>query len=345
MGKIKPKYRHAACVWTVNDGSSRFSGPSRPSLSSADTAKKVKLIGEGKTGVKGIEFHYPNEINEKNAKQVNKVMKDYGFVTAMVTPNNHHFSINRGLSSAHKSERKQGIERAKRTIDMAYELGTKVVVFWQGGEKYDDYTSINFCDAINWYVDSVNKIIRYDVEEKEDRITLAAEAKPNEPGRHMLFQTDSDYLGLRHLLEHPEKFKLNPETGHSEMIGLDPVQTLAHILMQDALGHYHLNKQWGLKFDTDDQVDFDKPRLFLVKLLMEAGFDGFVGHDIQPRHNYNAKDNIRVIKESVANAKALEQLVSEINWKQIEKMEKEGAYLDAKMTLDKYMQRGPKRRK
>lgn len=339
MNDVKPRYRHSACVWTIGDGSSRFTGVSRPELTSAGTVSKVKLIARGKTGVEGVEFHYPNEINEGNARVVKKVLKDAGLVTAMVTPNLHHFTVHRGLSSARESERRNAIGRAKRTIDMAYVMETQVVVFWQGGEKYDDYTSINLRDAIRWYADSVNEIIRYDRFEKQDQVVLAAEAKPNEPGRYMLFQTDTDYLALRKLLEYPEKFKLNPETGHSELTGLDPVQSLVHILLHDALGHYHINKQFGTKFDTDDQVDVDKTRLFIVKELVQAGFSGFVGHDIQPRHNYSPEDAVRVIKESVANTKILERLVAAVDWKRVERLEVEGEYLEAKMYLERQLKK------
>lgn len=332
---LKPKYKHSACVWTLGDGSSRFTGVSRSSMVGIDTVKKVKKIIAGKTGVRGFEFHYPNEINEDNYKKLRKVLNDNGMSTAMVTPNNHHHSTHRGLSSAHKKERKATVERAKRTIDIAYEMGTTVIVFWQGGEKYDDYTSINFQEAIRHYADSANKIIRYDKEKKEDKCVLAAEAKPNEPGRFMLFQSDSDYLALRPLLEYPEKFKLNPETGHSELTGLDPVQSLAWVIACDGLAHYHINRQFGTKFDTDDQVDVDKTRLYLIKELIQSGFNGWVGHDIQPRHNYSDEDNVRVIKESVSNAKLLEKLVASISWKKIGDLEQAGRYLDAKIYVDK----------
>ena len=331
------KLKYAACVWTVGDGATRFTGASRTSLGAADTVRKVKLIIEGKTGIKGFEFHYPNEISEENCREIKKLLDASGTKTAMVTPNNHHHSVHRGLSSVHKSERKGAIERAKRTIDMAYEMGAKVVVFWQGGEKYDDYTSINFQEAIRNYVDSVNEIIRYDKEEKGDKVTLAGEAKPNEPGRHMLLQTDSDFLVMRSMLEYPDKFKLNPETGHSMMVGLDPVQSVAWALATDGLAHYHINKQYGIKFDTDDQADVDKTGLYIIKELVDAGFDGYVGHDIQPRHNYNAVDNIRVIKESVDNCKKLEKAVAATNWQKVAEMEKAGEYLDAKMYLDKVL--------
>jgi len=334
---LKPKYRHAACVWTIGDGSSRFSGPSRPSLANASTISKVRLVIKGKTGIKGFEFHYPNEIDEGNCKKLKRILDDNGMKTAMVTPNNHHHSVHRGLSSANRKERKACIERAKRTIDIAYEMGATVVVFWQGGEKYDDYTSIDFQEAIRYYVESANEIIRYDKEERDDKVVLAGEAKPNEPGRYMLLQTDSDFLTMRGMLEYPEKFKLNPETGHSEMIGLDPVQSLAWIMANDALAHYHINTQHGCKFDTDDQVNIDKTRLYLVKELITAGFSGFVGHDIQPRHNYSAEDNVRVIKDSVANCKKLEKLVAAIKWDKVSEMETAGQYLDAKNYVDKML--------
>ncbi|MBI2195128.1 MAG: TIM barrel protein [Planctomycetes bacterium] len=335
----KPKYKHSACVWTLGDGSSRFTGVSRPALTGADTVKKVKLILAGNTGVSGFEFHYPNEINEKNFKAIRTLLAGHGKETAMLTPNNHHHSTHRGLSSAHASERKAAIERAKRTIDLAYEMGTTVIVFWQGGEKYDDYSSIHFQDAIRHYADSVNQIIRYDKEQKGDRCVLAAEAKPNEPGRYMLFQTDSDYLAFRSLVAYPEKFKLNPETGHSELTGLDPVQSLAWIIACDGLAHYHINKQHGTKFDTDDQVDVDKTRLFIIRELIQSGYRGYVGHDIQPRHNYTAEDNVKVIRESVRNARTLEKLVSAINWKLLSRLEQEGEYLEAKVYLDKMLKR------
>lgn len=336
---MTPKYRHSACVWTIGDGSTRFTGVSRPGLSKADTIRKIKLIAKGRTGVEGVELHYPNEFSERNAKAIRTVLKGEGLACAMVTPNNHHFSVHRALSSAHPSERKAAVERAKRVIDLAYVLDTRVVVFWQGGEKYDDYTSIDLPAAIRWYADSVNAIIRYDLYEKENRVVLAAEAKPNEPGRFMLFQTDSDYLALRPLLEHPEKFKLNPETGHSELTGLDPVQSLAMILAHGALGHYHINKQFGTKFDTDDQVDVDKARLYILKLLMDSGFDGWVGHDIQPRHNYSERDNVRVIKESVDNSKAMERIIAATDWGKLARLELAGEYLDAKQYLDRQLRK------
>jgi hypothetical protein len=65
-----------------------------------------------------------------------------------------------------------------------------------------------------------------------------------------------------------------------------------------------------------------------------GGFSGFVGHDIQPRHNYTAEDNIRVIKDSVANCRKLEQLVAAINWDKVGAMERAGQYLDAKNYVD-----------
>ncbi len=337
MSAIRPKYRHSACVWTVGDGSTRFTGVSRPSLSSADTIRKIKLIANGRTGVEGVELHYPNEISDRTAKAIKQAIKSEGLVTAMVTPNHHHHSVHRGLSSAHKSERDAAVRRSEKTIDLAYLMETEVVVFWQGGEKYDDYTSINLPDAIKYYAESVNRIIRYDETAHSGRVTLAAEAKPNEPGRFMLFQTDSDFLALRPLLERPDKFKLNPETGHSELAGLDPVQSLAMILAHDALGHYHINKQFGTKFDTDDQVDVDKTRLYLIKLLMDHGFAGWVGHDIQPRHNYNAKDAVGVIRESVENTKILERIVSSANWKKLDQLELSGEYLEAKKTVDRWL--------
>jgi len=336
---MKPMYRHSACVWTIGDGSTRFTGVSRPALSRADTIRKIRLIAKGKTGVEGVELHYPNEFSERNAKAIRGVLKGEGLACAMVTPNNHHFSVHRALSSARPAERAAAVARAKRVIDLAYALDTRIVVFWQGGEKYDDYTSIDLPAAIRWYADSVNEICRYDTTQRHDRITLAAEAKPNEPGRFMLFQTDSDFLALRPLLERPDKFKLNPETGHAELAGLDPVQALAFILAHDALGHYHINKQFGTKFDTDDQVDIDKARLYIVKLLTDAGFDGWVGHDIQPRHNYSAADAVGVIRESVANARALERLVAALDWKKLARMELDGEYLGAKIYLDRALRK------
>jgi len=336
---LRPRYRHSACVWTVGDGSTRFTGVSRPALTHADTLRKIRLIANGRTGVAGVELHYPNEFSERNVKAIRSLLRNEGLACAMVTPNNHHFSVHRALSSAHREEREKAIARAKRVIDLAYALDTRIVVFWQGGEKYDDLTSIDLPKAIRWYADSVNAICRYDREQHDDRVVLAAEAKPNEPGRHMLFQTDSDFLALRPLLERPDKFKLNPETGHAELAGLDPVQALAFILAHDALGHYHINKQFGTKFDTDDQVDVDKTRLYILKLLIDAGFDGWVGHDIQPRHNYNAADAVGVIRESVANAKIMERLIASFNWNKLASLELSGEYLAAKQALDRELRR------
>lgn len=330
------KPRQSACVWTMGNGETRFTGVSRPELTGITTLKKVQLIHAACPEIEGFEFHYPNEIDQANCGEIRKYLDGEGLATAMVTPNHHHHSVHRALSSAHAGERAAALERGKHTIDMAYTMGATTgplsVVLWQGAEHYEP-GAITYRDALNWYREGINALLAYDAEQHQSRVVFGAEAKPNEPGTHNLFQCDDSFLAFRGTVNEPARFKLNPETGHAEMVGLDPVQTLAFAIEQGALGHYHINTQRGIKFDTDHPVELDITRLMIVRELMMSGLDVWVGHDIQARTNYSAADNAAVVAYSVGNFNILAQLVTQIEWDAVSKAEGAGRYLDVERYL------------
>ncbi len=338
-----PKYEHSVCLWSINDGQNRFGGITRPEYTNISTKRKIELIAEANTGATGVEFHFPTEVDLDSKSPnyvgvVKDVLRDCGLKAALVAPNQHHHSKYRALSSQHREERESAIERAVKSISVARELDAGVIVLWNGAESYDHPSSINLEDAIKNYTESVNLIFERGDKASDGKYILAGEAKPNEPGRHMLLQTDSDFIVFRGLIDqiYGSRFKLNPEIGHSQMAGLDPAQSLAWILSQKALGHFHFNQQYGVKFDTDDPVEINPTSFTITQMLMNSDFNGFAGHDIQPRHNYSEKDNLRMIKESIWAVQAMETVVENDRGKTkalLERAEDEGKYLDAKMIL------------
>ena len=340
-----PKYEHSACLWSINDGQNRFGGVTRPEYTNITTKQRIKLIAEADTGAAGIEFHFPTEVDLDNNSQnyvgiIKNTLHDYGMKAALVAPNQHHHSKHRALSSQHREERESAIERAVKSILVARELNSEVVVLWNGAESYDHPSSINLNDAIKRYAESVNIIFERGDKLSDGKYILAGEAKPNEPGRHMLLQTDSDFILLREIIDrkYTHKFKLNPEIGHSQMVGLDPSQSLAWILSLNALGHFHFNQQHGVKFDTDDPVEINPTSFTITQNLIDSGYDKFAGHDIQPRHNYSGEDNLKMIKESIGAVQAMETVIERYGVDDIgtslERAREEGRYLDAKMILE-----------
>jgi len=105
------------------------------------------------------------------------------------------------------------------------------------------------------------------------------------------------------------------------MIGLDHVYDTVEELDNNALVHMHLNSQGyndGIilggpgKYDIDHGARINGMNVAIAALVQQAGYNRWMGHDIQVRAYDNAKQGIdRVIRSILsweACAKATEQL-------------------------------------
>jgi len=184
--------------------------------------------------------------------------------------------------------RKWAVERAKRTIDVAEALGTKLIVLWLAREGTYIRESKNAIEAHRWLLEAVNAMLEYD-----SQIEIAIEPKPNEPTDMAYLPTIGHALAFAHQTADPQRVGGLIETAHALLAGLDPSDEMAFALSAGKLFSVHLNDQNGLKYDQDKsfgaanlRVAFNQVRV--LELADYAATGRYVGLDVKAMRTQKA---------------------------------------------------------
>jgi sugar phosphate isomerase/epimerase len=335
------------CLWTVNNGGTRFYQGNRPNMTGVEAVKAIETIasvngrmaskkplleaiGATSQGITGIESHYPNEVSEKNFEDAVKALQANGLVMSMMTPNLFYTYGNLSFGSTDTAERARAIESAERTVDLIYACKEKLGhmpmnVYWPGGEGWQALFQIDPVLALHLYFGALNHVFEYDATKHKGELRIAGEAKPNEPKKCIIVPTTADFLAGIALLK-PEfraRMGVNPETAHEMLANLSPINPVATALAQGKLFHYHANWQDGLTWDQDNGVPVNTAMLWVIHLMKEYGFNGYIGLDMQARPE--SKEVTTVMFNSVVNLRLLEAVEKKIDWDYVRQLRQEGA--------------------
>jgi xylose isomerase len=331
--------KHSICRWTFNPGKGGFvPAEIRPAWAELTTPGFVDLVAaQVRPRVPdrvelGVEMHYDNEVNEENAAEVADRLREHGMSLGLITPGAHvHWGYG-GVASPDPKERADSSVFGKRTVDLAYDAlketwhpdAAPTCVLWNGSWGYD-IPGPWLDTMLARLEDEVAGLIEYDQTEKGGGLYFGIEPKPNEGHPKMLLPTVASALLLRRRLGDRgidvSKVGTNKEFGHSEMIGLDAVYDTAEELREGALVHVHANSQGydGIRqggpgmFDVDHGAAVTGPNLGILRMLLDAGYDRWVGHDMQPRPYDNEEQAVDRVVRSVINVEAMAQVAGEMD--------------------------------
>jgi xylose isomerase len=246
-------YRFSFGPWNIHEGSDPFGPAVRKSMKFDEKLGLYK-----KLGFDGVQFHdddavpdlnnlTPKQITDK-AKQLKKVLDDHGLVAEFVAPRlwEDERTIDGGYTSNDQACRSYALDRSKRSIDIANELGTNLLVLWLAREGTYIRESKDSKLATERIVDSINQMLAYD-----SKIRVCIEPKPNEPMDHSYIPTTGHAIALSQLCTDPGRVGVNIESAHAILAGLDPSDEMGYALAFQKLWTVHLNDQNGLKFDQD----------------------------------------------------------------------------------------------
>ncbi len=334
------------CIWTINDGKTRFFQGGRPELTKLTLVEQINVIASvnkallakadilAKAGIScgpitGVEMHYPNEINKENFKDAVAELKKNGLVASMTTANLFYTFPRRALSSTDPEERKRAIQYAKDTVDIAYMFESEfghlpTNVFWPGGEGSQCHFEMDVVKGLHLYAGGMNDIMGYEYN-KGGRMLFAGEAKPNEPKDLIILPTTADFLAVMPALLDPKfaaRFGANPETAHEMLANMNAFSPVALALALGKLFHYHANWQKGLKWDQDNGVPINLTMLEVFHNMKQYGFNGYIGLDMQARPE--SKDVSKVMEYSVLNIRLLEKLENIVDWGHIGDLKESG---------------------
>ncbi len=333
---------HSICRWTFNAGKGGFvPGDMRPEWNGEKltSAKVVKLIADkiiprlpGNVQI-GYELHYDSEIDDNNAAEIADMMVENNIYLAMITPGAHcHFAYG-GICSLDPNERKAAEDLGIKAVDLAYGTMKKTwhpevipaYVLWNGSYGYD-LASVGVKKMYENLKKSIAELCKYE-EKKGGELYFGFEPKPNEGHPAMLIPTVASAILFWRKIEEEygvskKKKGVNKEFGHSEMIGLDHVYDTVEELDNDAMVHMHLNSQGyndGIilggpgKYDIDHGTRINGMNVAIARLILDAGYKRWKGHDMQTRAYDNEEQGIDRVVRSVLSWEACEKAASELD--------------------------------
>src|SRR4051812_29152522 len=183
----KAQFRFSVGPWNLHPGADPFGPPVREEFSWDQKMKIFKDIG-----FDAIQFHdddvCPADLSaaetSKRVKEMKKHLKDLGFAAEFVAPRlwEHANTVDGGWTSNDSKMRSYAINRSKRAVDIALELGTKKIVLWPAREGTYIREAKDPFESYKRYTEYLNMLLEYD-----NSIQILGEMKPNEP-------TDAAYL-------------------------------------------------------------------------------------------------------------------------------------------------------
>jgi xylose isomerase len=280
-------YRFSFGPWNIHEGADPFGPPVRPTRAFGEKLAVFRELGfdavqfHDDDAVPGLDDLRPAQIADR-ARAMRSQIADAGLTAEFVAPRlwEHPNTVDGGFTANDPTLRAYALDRAKRSSDVARELGTSLLVLWLAREGTYLREAKDAVRATQQLVDAVDALLAYDPE-----IRIAIEPKPNEPMDLAYIPTVGHGLALAGLTRDPARVGVLMESAHAILAGLDPSDEIAFALACDKLFSVHLNDQNGLKYDQDRSFgSVDLRRAFnQVRVLDRHDYArrGIVGLDVK----------------------------------------------------------------
>ncbi|MHA3770096.1 TIM barrel protein [Verrucomicrobiota bacterium sgz303538] len=246
-------YRFCFGPWNLSEGADPYGPTTRPAQSFDWKLSKLKELG-----FDAMMFHDDDAVPDIDSKSEAQIMTEVrelkrrldgeGIAAEMVAPRLWFspMTIDGAYTSNDPKARQYAIDRSKRCVDIAKELGTDLIVLWLAREGTYIRESKVASRAFDQLIEAFNAMLAHD-----PKIRLAIEPKPNEPMDHAYVPTIGHALAIGQLSCDPARVGALIESAHCILAGLDPSDEIEFALRFGKLWSLHLNDQNGLKFDQD----------------------------------------------------------------------------------------------
>jgi len=304
-------------IWYFTPGGGRFHEAYVPPKT---IAERIEMAADmAKYGVKAIEAHYPNEVNEENYYLYEQLEKESGIVLqscypAIFYPKEYEFG---SLSNPINGYRQKAIDTLVGCLKFAKEKNLHHAGIWPGIDGYTYSLGTNYYDMWDRFESSVAEAM-----DEVPGVIVAIEPKPYEPAPNNIYRTTADGLiackDIEGRLTNPVNKELlekgvplmgmQPEIGHIRMGGEDTPYAIARCLREGRLFNTHWNSQPMGNYDQDlniGVVEWQQAEAMLYVLKM-AGYKEYYGFDINP-------ERMPVEKAIEINSKALKIMNERIN--------------------------------
>jgi len=331
-------YQFSFGPWNISTGADPFGPPARKEL---DFARKIRAYKE--LGFDAVQFHDDDIVSAdldwpatlKGVAQVKSMLEGEGLFVEIVAPRlwEDPRTVDGAFTSNSASDRKYAIDRAKRAVDIAREVGCRNYVLWLAREGSYIREAKDAKTAVGRIVEAWNAILEHDPD-----IRVLGEAKPNEPMDQAYLPTVGHMIGAAYATVDPSRSGVLIESAHSILAGLDPADDMAYALYHNKLWSVHLNDQNGLKYDQDKVFGaVDLRRAFDQVLVLETNGYGrngeCVGLDVKAMRTTTLEDSMLHLSNSRTMFLRLVEIVRELDLKRVEELRLARQYEQLEMLI------------
>ena len=337
-GAAPTQYRFSFGPWNISTGADPFGPPARKET---EFGRKIRAYKE--LGFDAVQFHdddvVPADLDWpatlKGVAAVKSMLDGEGLAAEFIAPRlwEDPRTVDGAYTANSAADRKYALDRTRRAVDIAREIGTKNFVLWLAREGTYIREAKDARTAFSRLLDTFNAILEHDPE-----IRILGEAKPNEPMDQAYLPTVGHMLALGYKSIDPARSGVLIESAHSILAGLDPADDMAYALWHGKLWSVHLNDQNGLKYDQDKTFgSADLRRAFdQVWVLEKAGYgrDGAcIGLDIKAMRTTLLDDSTRHLANSKAMFLRLLDIVRGVDEAKVEELRQARQYEQLEMLI------------
>lgn len=320
MQRFKFDPQFSVGIWCLSPGASRHHDRYRDPLTIPERLELLAPLAEH--GVRGIEAHYPNEVNEENLHLYRAHEQATGQRLVTVIPNlfyDREFEFG-SLSNPIKSARRMAIDRLVHALRLNREAGTDFALLWPGIDGYENPFGLNFMGWRDRFADGLAEAM-----DAVPGVRVAIEPQPHGPRGRLFFATVSDALVLcarvESMLGAEENQRLqrdghcllcvSPDVGHLLAGQEDVADSFSKILEQGRLAHTHWRAQPLGHSDQGLSCGVVCPEQMEAGLhcLKMYGYTGLLGIAVSPERMSPVRaiqNSIEAIRAAIARIESLD---------------------------------------
>lgn len=310
------RIKNSVGIWAFQEMPTRFLGAGyHPEYRALDmVARTDKVVTGCGALIDGLEYHYPNEINEENIDAIRQAL-GAGHDIYCVASGAHTLPRHaRGaFTNPDPQVRADAVATTKGGIDLAASVGAHFII-WPGIEGYNYPFQCDYRTAWHWFIAGLRECVEH---ANERGVTVLLEHKNSEPAMKIFMRDVGMTLYVIHRLQDmgvdTARVKVNLDWQHLIMNGEHTPEYVALLMDAGLLGHLHANSGWGT-FDDDNMVGTEHfmTTLETAKVLQQLGYGSKgerVGFDLFPY----TEDPVEAVNQSVLQWEFIWELAARID--------------------------------
>jgi xylose isomerase len=207
--------------------------------------ERVALVSKIK-GIKAVEVSQSDVTPEVPAKEMKRILKDYGLACSGVTvnlANDKRFAVG-AFGHQHQKTRNAAIDEGRKAVDLAQQLGSNEVTVQLFSDGFDYPFHIDYASHWNTLISSIKTIAKYATNETQ----VAIAYKPRDPRKFLTVATVGKSLSLCQEIA-MKNVGVSMNFSHAIMGGENPAESVAFLARSSKLFKMNLSDCHGL---TDD---------------------------------------------------------------------------------------------